>query len=73
MQQLILVMFLAVLHAHVECVAPCPKLAWMRDPGWPHAPTIEDAPAIGMRFSYLPSSGKDGTIEYLGRNEWRSV
>jgi hypothetical protein len=56
-----------------ECLPACPKFAWMRDPGWPHTPTIADSPAIGARFSYLPSSGKEGMIEYCGRNEWRPV
>ena len=56
-----------------ECLPACPKFAWMRDPGWPHTPTIADSPAIGARFSYLPSSGKVGMIEYCGRNEWDTV
>ena len=56
-----------------ECDSVCPKFAWQRDPGWPEAPTIADAPVIGARFSYLPSSGKDGTIEYCGCGEWSSV
>ena len=50
---------------------------WMREPGWPHAPTsaptIPDEPIVGVRLSYLPCSGKDGTIEYIGRKEWRPV
>jgi len=57
----------------VECIPACPKFAWMRDPGWPNAPTIPNEPAVGLRCSYLPSSGKEGMIEYRGRNEWSSV
>lgn len=55
------------------CVAECPRRKWACDPGWPQAPTIPDEPALGVRCSYLPPSGKEGAVEYHGRGEWRPV
>ena len=55
------------------CLAECPMEQWRRDPGWPQRPTVPDEPAVGMRCSYLPSSGRSGTIEYHGRKVWHPV
>ena len=58
----------------VQCVSECPRERWARDPGWPFAPTIPNVPAVGARCSYLPSSGKTGTIEWSGGREgWKPV
>ena len=54
-----------------SCVRECPRELWMRDPGWPHAPTIPDEPAVGWRCEYLVSSEKVGAVVYYGRGEWR--
>ena len=55
------------------CLAECPVERWRRDPGWPQTPTVPDEPAVGTRCSYLPSSGRSGTIEYHGRKVWQPV
>eukprot|EP00966_Prymnesium_polylepis_P089123 2062963-Prymnesium_polylepis.1 len=52
---------------HIACAAECPKARWMRDPGWPQAPTVPDVPAIGTRCSFLPCAGRSGVMEYRGR------
>jgi len=59
----------------IVCLPLCPKGLWMRDPGWPIAPQVADEPAIGTScsYDYFPSSGKSGTIVYLGRGEWSSI
>ena len=57
----------------IACAHECPRERWARDAGWPSAPTIPNVPAVGTRCSYLPSSGKEGTIEWSGREGWKPV